>query len=264
LIPRLHLPLVEPEDVIRHLGHQERHWKAGRSAHALTHVWSRGQTLPPAIRAIFESQEDFKSAELIDGFLERQVDIGSEGRPSQTDLLAIVGLKNRIAVVAIEAKAGEPFGALVSQWLDGSETKRRRLEVLCQMLDLSAEQAMPLRYQLLHRTASAIFEARRYRTTLACMIVHDFSADRAGYVDFCAFADAIGARGIRSGVLSGALAKGGVSLHLGWANDEAPAAVTPLGYLADLRDYAVRLSGWCSRVVAWCDSRSQSESRGAD
>jgi hypothetical protein len=29
VIARLHLPLIEPEDVVRHLGHQERHWKAG-------------------------------------------------------------------------------------------------------------------------------------------------------------------------------------------------------------------------------------------
>jgi len=35
------------------------------------------------------------------------------------------------------------------------------------------EQARPLRYQLLHRTASAIYEAKRYRTDLAGMLVHN-------------------------------------------------------------------------------------------
>ena len=127
------------------------------------------------------------------------------------------------------------------------------------MLGLSAEQAMPLRYQLLHRTVSAIFEAKRYRTTLACMIVHDFSVDHAGYSDFCAFADAIGAHDTKSGALSGELAKNGVSLHLGWVSDVAPAAVTPVAYLTELRGYAIRLSEWCSRVVAWCDSRKDRE-----
>lgn len=83
--------------------------------------------------------------------------------------------------MAIEAKAGEPFGKFVAQWLDGSETKVKRLNVLCETLGISVEQAMPLRYQLLHRTSSAIFEAKRYRTNVAGMIVHDFSADNSGY-----------------------------------------------------------------------------------
>jgi hypothetical protein len=171
VIARLHLPLIEPEDVVRHLGHQERHWKAGRSAHALTHMWAKENGLPRSIRSILQAHPTFRSAELIDGFLERQVDLGSAGRPSQTDLLAVIGLEKCIAIVAIEGKAGEPFGDLVSNWLNGSDTKSKRLDALYETLGLSAVQALPLRCQLLHRTASAVYEAKRYRTNLAVMSI---------------------------------------------------------------------------------------------
>jgi hypothetical protein len=241
VIARLHLPLIEPEDVVRHLGHQERHWKAGRSA-------------PRSIRSILQAHPTFRSAELIDGFLERQVDLGSAGRPSQTDLLAVIGLEKRIAIVAIEGKAGEPFGELVSNWLDGSETKSRRLDALCRTLGLSVEQARPLRYQLLHRTASAIYEAKRYRTDLAGMLVHNFGAEQSGYLDFCNFVRALGAEESKAGVLCGPLASDGVSLYFGWVDDAAPTDTVPFAYLTDLSDYASRLSKWCDRVRAWCDA----------
>jgi len=255
VIARLHLPLIEPEDVVRHLGHQERHWKAGRSAHALTHIWVKENGLPRSIRSILQAHPTFGSAELIDGFLERQIDLGSAGRPSQTDLLAVIGLEKCIAIFAIEGKAGEPFGELVSKWLDGSDTKKKRLDALCETLGLSVQQALPLRYQLLHRTASAIYEAKRYRTDLAGMLVHNFATEQPGYLDFCAFAQALGAKESRAGVLHGPFASDGVSVYLGWIDDPAPVDASPFAYLTDLRDYASRLSEWCDRVRAWCDAR---------
>jgi len=46
-----------------------------------------------------------------------------------------------------------------------------------------------IRYQLLHRTASAIYEAQRYRTGRALMLVHSFSLTDASFPDFQAFAE---------------------------------------------------------------------------
>jgi Domain of unknown function (DUF6946) len=72
------------------------------------------------------SHPAFQSAELVDAFMERQVDLGSEGRPSQTDLLAVVGLDEGLAIVAVEGKAGEPFGKFVHEWLKDWRLKKRR------------------------------------------------------------------------------------------------------------------------------------------
>jgi len=59
MIPRLHVPLLEPEDVVRHLGKQEKHWKQGRSAHALATVWSKNKSFPPKVAAALESHPVF-------------------------------------------------------------------------------------------------------------------------------------------------------------------------------------------------------------
>jgi hypothetical protein len=251
-IPRLYVPLLEPEDVVRHLGRQEKHWKEGRSAHALAKLWSDSNALPPQIKTALKSHSAFRSAELIDAFLERKVDLESEGRPSQTDLLAVIGIGKRLAVVAVEAKAGEPFGEVVEQWLDGSDGKDKRLKGLRKILGLSRKAALPLCYQLLHRSASAVLEAQRYRTDIAVLLVHSFSDDKKGFADFSAFLKALGVKNPRPGALSGPIKLKHVSLYAGWVEDKAP---KDGAYLDKLRSYASKVSEDCARILGWCDSR---------
>jgi hypothetical protein len=125
MIPRLYVPVREPEDIVRHLGKKEKHWKGGRSAHALASLWVKHNGFPPRIEAALKSNPKFQSAKLVDAFVERQVDLRSEGRPSQTDLLAIVSLNDGLAILAVEGKAGESFGKHVHKWRDGSDEKER-------------------------------------------------------------------------------------------------------------------------------------------
>jgi uncharacterized protein DUF6946 len=257
MIPRLYVPLLEPEDVVRHLGKQEKHWKEGRSAHALACLWSLHNGFPPKIADVLEGHPDFHSAELVDAFLERKVDLNSEGRPSQTDLLAVIGIGDRLAIAAVEAKAGETFGEVVEDWLDGSEGKDARLMSLCAALGLSRNAALPLRYQLLHRTVSAVLEAKRYRATVAVLLIHSFSDDEKGFENFSAFLQAIRFGEPTRGALTGPAHFDGVSLYAGWVQDEAPKGDGPSAYLDDLRDYATRLTQECDRVRAWCDGRQK-------
>jgi hypothetical protein len=49
-----------------------------------------------------------------------------------------------------------------------------------------------IRYQLLHRAASAIDEGRRYSAAAAILIVHSFSATRAGWSDYADFLELFG------------------------------------------------------------------------
>src|SRR5215217_6488778 len=144
-IPRLYVPMLEAEDVIRHLGKEEKHWKLGYSAHALAQAWFHANDFPPAVKSFLSQHPLFSSATLVDAFLEREVDLKTAGRPSQTDLLAIIGLEKRTAILAVEGKVDESFGEVVCEWLGKSDTKRTRLEGLCQTLGLTIEQALPLR-----------------------------------------------------------------------------------------------------------------------
>src|SRR3712207_2694723 len=95
-IRRLHLPMRHPEDLIPHLAGREAHWKPGFSAHALATSWFTAGGLPASVRSVLATRPDFASAELVDAFLERKVDLPDGRRPSQTDLLAILGLVDRI------------------------------------------------------------------------------------------------------------------------------------------------------------------------
>jgi hypothetical protein len=204
---------------------------------------------------VLDGNPAFQSAELVDAFMKRKVDLKTEGRPSQTDLLAIVSVRDGLAILAVEGKAGETFGKYVHEWRDGSDGKEARLEGLCKILGLSPQAAMPLRYQLLHRAASAILEAERYRTRTAALLVHSFSDDQKGFADFGTFLQALGYEVPAAEVLAGPVCRNGVLLYAGWVQDQAPTGESPGAYLDNLRSYAEMMAKECKRVRAWCDEQ---------
>ena len=226
-LQRLHLPMRQPADVIPHLG-AEHHYQEGRSARLIAETWFAGQQqprgLPGAIRDVLDQDPQLAGAELVDAFLERRIDLGDGRKASQADALAILGLPGALAIMAIEGKVDETFGPRVSEWLGGSPSagKVERLERLCATLGLAPAPAGLLRYQLLHRTASAIYEAKRYRAPTALMVVHSFDPGAAGLPDFKAFAAAIGLPAADATRLFGRVVCEGVDLFLGWAADVVP------------------------------------------
>ena len=68
--------------------------------------------------------------------LERDPQLGDRrGSALQTDLLAVLGIGDELAVMAVEAKVTESFGPLVSDWIgEGGEGKEDRLQRLCVLL----------------------------------------------------------------------------------------------------------------------------------
>ena len=214
-------PITRPEDIIPHLAKQERHWKKGYSAYELAHSWVGAKGIPDPVVAVLNQVEEFRGMELVEGFFEKETDLRSRGRPSQTDLLALIGDGEGFAVLGVEGKVNEPFGPLVSEWLvDALANKRARLSVLQKTLELTNYDVSNLRYQLLHRTAAAIYEAQRYKVGRAVMLVHSFSAGHSWFDDFRAFADAIGTPVSGTNELSAEVEVEGVSLRLGWVADE--------------------------------------------
>ena len=214
-------PIKRPEDIIPHLAKQERRWKKGYSAYELAYSWVGAKGIPNPVVAVLHQAEEFLGMELIEGFFEKETDLRSRGRPSQTDLLALIGDGEGFAVLGIEGKVDEPFGLLVSEWLvDASANKRARLSVLQETMGLADHDVSNLRYQLLHRTASAVYEAQRYKIRRAVMLVHSFSDGHSWFDDFRAFADAIGTPVSGTNELSAKVGVEGISLRLGWVADE--------------------------------------------
>jgi hypothetical protein len=229
--------MLNPEDVVRHLAKGKAHWQEGYSAHALATTWFKHNGLPPTVRALLDSHDRFRSVELVDAVLERQTDLGDGIRgPSQTDLLAILGLGRELAVAAIEGKVDESFGPLVSNWLSAAKaskssnaesTRERRLNGLKRLFGVEGREVGALRYQLFHRMASAIHEAKRYRASVALLIVHSFSTKLSGWSDFAAFVEAIDmdVKPSRGRILGPKLIAD-VETYAAWVKDELPTDLT--------------------------------------
>lgn len=220
-ISRVHVPLLQPEDVIPHLGKGELHWRDGYSAKAVCERWFPANEIPPSVRSVLDQAEEYRDAELIDAWLERSTHLPwGRGNPSQTDLLAVLGLGDELAVLGVEAKVKESFGPYVRDWLaEGGDNRAERLRGLCGLLELDASAVLDLRYQLLHRTAAAVLEAKRYRARHAAMIVQSFCADRTGLGDFREFAKAAGLGSVDADAISTPKRADGISLRIGWAAD---------------------------------------------
>ena len=171
------------------------------------------------MRAVLDICPDYAGAELIEGLLEREVDLRTPGHRSQADLLAFVRLTHGNAVFAVEGKVEEPFDKIVSKWNDRSAGKKRRLSALCLSLGLQVANVGHLRYQLLHRTASAIYEAQRYGTERAVMLVHSFSAADTSFRDSQSFAKAMGMPVEAVNRMSEERECEGVRLRLAWVRD---------------------------------------------
>ena len=212
--------IAKPTDVIPYLARQERHWKKGCSAYELAHSWVSAGDIPSSVRSVLDTCPDYAGAALVEGLFERDVDLRTPGRRSQTDLLAFVKSVHGNAVIAVEGKVDEPFGDLVSTWNDHSPGKERRLAALCTALGLRVADVGGIRYQLLHRTASAIYEAQRYRTTRAVMLVHSFSVTDTSFRDFQVFARSMGVLVQAVNRVSEERECEGIRIRLAWVRDQ--------------------------------------------
>ena len=71
-----------------------------------------------------------------------------------------------------------------------------------------------IRYQLIHRTGSAVIKAKRFGAPHAVMLVHSFSSSREWFQDFEAFALLLRTEAAINRVVY-AGQRGGVHLHIG-------------------------------------------------
>src|SRR5207249_8790047 len=101
-----------------------------------------------------------------------------------------------LAVMRVEGKVEEPFDVTLAEWLaDPLRGKRKRLDQLCRVLGFAGDPPGGIRYQLLHRTAAAVIEARRFHARDAVMVVHHFGATpraRDSYQDYASFVQLFG------------------------------------------------------------------------
>jgi len=127
---------------------------------------------------------------------EWEVDLPGGDRPSQTDVLAIGRNDKGLVVVGVEAKVDEPLGpTLGEKRKDASDGQTERIAYLEAVLRRSLPFETSIRYQLLHRTVSAILTARAFHAGVAVMLIHSFSKTSKWRDEFEKFAEALSEAG---------------------------------------------------------------------
>ncbi|HET6930616.1 MAG TPA: hypothetical protein VFI45_09875 [Candidatus Acidoferrum sp.] len=216
---KIYIPSKGPDDWQKFLAQPCKQWRTGYSAKTLAHCWERADGLPREIESMIESLGT--DVELLLAIPEHKVPLpGSFRGDSQNDVFALVRVEDRTLAIMIEGKVNEPFGDTIGEWLqNASDGKRERLGFLCDLLGLTLPLPKDIYYQLVHRTASAVIEARRFKTDGAAMIVHSFSPDRQRFEDFTRFVSLFGVVQVESVVnqLITARSNTNPSLYLGWA-----------------------------------------------
>ena len=236
---RFYLPTREPEDWAGGLADRSQ-WAAGRSAYELAHAWERADgRLPPKVAACLAGTAEGVLRELTPllGLPEHRVDLGDGRRGSQTDLMVLArSALGGLVVLAVEGKESEPFGNdTVNDWLRKTKTGADRLALVCGTIGLSPGAVGDVYYQLLHRAAAAVLEARRFGARHAVMLVHSFSAEQAHLSAYQAFLALYGqAAGVGDVVELAAL--GDVVLHAGWVSDAEQPAKSPFEGLGIAND----------------------------
>lgn len=165
----------------------EKQWKKGYSARTLSFSWTEPNGFPPEVITSFSSCDEKKlhNIELLMGFPEHKVPLPGGSSPSQNDLFLLAKAEDSLVSITVEGKVSESFDQEIVDWLkDASKGRKERLEYICRILDLDMNLVMNIRYQLLHRTASALIEAEKFCAKYAVMLVHSFNQANAGFEDY--------------------------------------------------------------------------------
>jgi uncharacterized protein YndB with AHSA1/START domain len=187
----------------------------------LARSWEAAAGFPDEVRGIFRSSghPQLMAIEPLLVVPEYQVPLPGGRRASQTDVFVLARSATGLVAIAVEGKVDEAFGpTLMERRSEESEGVETRITFLLQCLGLS-EAPGSVRYQLLHRAASAIVAAQQYFASHAVMLVHSFSSSDRWFDDFAAFAKLFN-RTARIGELVTLGSCSGVELHIGWCKGD--------------------------------------------
>lgn len=157
---KIYIPTSSAEQWAQFLAEPVNHWRKGYSARTLAYSWQEANGFPIEVGSVLSST--FPAVELLLALPEHQVPLPGGSRPSQNDIWVLARSQGQLVSIAVEGKVSEPFGPTMQEWqAESSPGKAERLAYLLSLLGLSSAPDAT-RYQLLHRTASAIIEAQRF------------------------------------------------------------------------------------------------------
>lgn len=219
---RIFIPTESAADWQRLLAKPTLHWKRGYSAMTAAAAWeAAGDGLPPEIPALLNTPgaPALTALQLLAAIPEWQVELPGGSTNSCTDVLALCRNESGLAVIGVEAKVLEDFGPTIAEKrTKASPGQNARLAYLHQILQVERFDDT-VRYQLLHRTASALLTARAFHAATAVMLVQAFGTPIERRADFEAFRKAMKATEVAP-LLYRAPTTGGPALFLGWCDGD--------------------------------------------
>ena len=219
---RIFIPTKTGSDWQRLLAKPVLQWKKGKSAMTAAASWEgASDAFPAEIAAILKSSlvEDLDGLKLLAAIPEWEVPLEGGETSSHTDVLALARNDRGLCVIAVEAKVDEDFGPLLKdKRAEDSSGQHDRLTYLHSVLGVSSLDDN-IRYQLLHRTASAILTAREFHAHVAVMLVQSFGRRASLREDFDSFCRSLGAQDLPGG-MKVVRSFSQPSLFLGWCNGD--------------------------------------------
>lgn len=217
---KVYIPSKGAEDWKPFLAEPEKQWRRGYSARTLAHCWHDSDGIPNHVEKVLCQATELTGLEALIVIPEHQVPLPGGARPSQNDIWVLGRTENDLVSIAVEGKVSEPFGPTIGEWgRNSSDGKNKRYNFLCSMLGLHSELPEDIRYQLLHRTASAIIEAKRFHANHAVMLVHSFGSNDEWFEDYKCFMSLFGASAALNRIVSVGK-RSGVWLHFAWVRGE--------------------------------------------
>ncbi|MBX3723931.1 MAG: hypothetical protein KF713_18940 [Turneriella sp.] len=204
----------------------KRHYREGHSAYEVAQKWQFVRSrLPEPISSLLQESQflELHNLEIRQLYAEFPVWLDTHSTPSKNDLMIFCeGLENRKITIALEAKCDESFANPVSVWLRSADKptprrqralfhvqnepvprKLRRLAFLNEILSTNIGIDSLVRYQLLHRLASAILIARQTLAKATVMMVQAFSDSPRNFEDFRYFCNLLGFEGVEKDTVIG-------------------------------------------------------------
>ena len=220
---RIYVPTRSGSEWQPLLAKPQLQWKRGKSAMTTAASWEDAQNaFPREIETLLNSSHDdyLVQLQLLLAIPEWEVALEGGDTASHTDVLAIARNAEGLCVVAVEAKVDESFGPLLSEKrAEATSGQSTRIDFLQSLLGVAKFQDS-IRYQLLHRTASALLTARQFHARTAVMLVQAFGSRSEQRDDFDRFCTALGASQVVPDLLV-VRAHTDPRLFVGWCNGDS-------------------------------------------
>lgn len=153
---------------------------------------------------------------------EHKVDLPGGRTASQCDVWAVVKTSRGMLSLTVEAKAREAFGDdILERWLvaGGTDESKSNRKVRWNYVEShlpKSDSFFQVRYQILHRCAAAVIEAKRLGFQHAAFVVQAFNTPEESFQSYAVFCQALRIPGKRDRLATTSV--DGISLSVGWAD----------------------------------------------